>query len=112
HAPIDGLLPRFNQAVRDYVAGLKAAEGHPFVSRRQRGFRYAGSWSTRPDACGFHVNHVHKKGWISSCYSVAVPDAVENAATREGWIKFGEPSADFGTGFPPRLAVPPRPGRL
>lgn len=112
HALIDGLLPRLNQAIRDYVAGLKAAEDHPFVSRRRRGFRYAGSWSTRLDDCGFHVNHLHQKGWISSCYYVAVPDAVENGATREGWIKFGEPSADFGTGFPPRLAVQPRPGRL
>jgi tetratricopeptide (TPR) repeat protein len=112
HALIDRLLPSLNQSIRDYVAGLKAADDHPFVSRRGQGFRYAGSWSTRLDDRGFHVNHVHQKGWISSCYYVAVPDAVENEATREGWIKFGEPSADFGAGFPPRRAVQPRPGRL
>jgi tetratricopeptide (TPR) repeat protein len=112
HALIDRLLPGLNQSIRDYVTRLEAANDHPFVSRRSRGFCYAGSWSTRLDDCGFHVNHVHQKGWISSCYYVAVPDAVENEAAREGWIKFGEPSTDFGDGFPPRLAVQPRPGRL
>ncbi len=41
--------------------------------------------------CGFHVNHIHPMGWISSCYYVAVPDAVQDEAGRQGWIKFGEP---------------------
>ena len=69
-----------------------------------RAFDYSGSWSSRLRDCGFHVNHVHPMGWISSCYYVAVPKAVEDASARQGWIKFGEPGLDV----PLKDAHPPR----
>ncbi|HWC63258.1 MAG TPA: putative 2OG-Fe(II) oxygenase [Rhizomicrobium sp.] len=56
------------------------------------------------------MNHIHPEGWISSCYYVAVPEAVKNDETKEGWIKFGEPSVEAGLGF--RRAIQPQPGRL
>ena len=46
----------------------------------------------RLQAQGFHANHVHPQGWISSCYYVALPDAVRDQTAQQGWIKFGEPS--------------------
>ena len=75
-------------------------------------FRYAGSWSSRLRDCGFHTNHVHPKGWISSAYYIAVPDAVEDAAAKQGWIKFGEPAFDARFKDPVRRAVKPAPGTL
>ena len=51
-------------------------------------------------------------GWISSCYYVAVPDAVKDEAGRQGWIKFGEPSFEAGLKNPIRRAIQPAPGRL
>jgi hypothetical protein len=39
---------------------------------------------------GFHVNHTHPLGWISSAYYVSLPGGM-GADTQEGWIKFGEP---------------------
>jgi tetratricopeptide (TPR) repeat protein len=112
-ALVDKLQQRINQAVDRYVTGLKQDEKHPFLSRRGRGFRYAGSWSSRLMDCGFHVNHIHPNGWISSCYYVGVPDAVQDHAARQGWIKFGESGfTHLAQKNPARRAVQPLPGRL
>ena len=112
HALVEKIRARIDQAVERYIAALKQDDEHPFLSRRAQGFRYAGSWSSRLRDCGFHVNHVHPQGWISSCYYVSVPNAVENEKERQGWIKFGEPTFDVALKEPIRRAIKPRPGRL
>src|SRR6185369_1072117 len=112
HALIEKLQARIDQAVERYIAGLQEDAAHPFLSRRAHGFRYAGSWSSRLRDCGFHVNHLHPGGWISSCYYVAVPDAAKDETARQGWIKFGEPSFEVALKNPVRRAIQPVPGRL
>jgi hypothetical protein len=113
HALVEKILMRINQAVDRYIAGLKKDDKHPFLSRRGRGFNYTGSWSSRLRDCGFHINHVHPKGWISSCYYVGVPDAVQDTEKRQGWIKFGESGFDhLLERNPARRMVQPVPGRL
>jgi hypothetical protein len=112
HPLIEKLRLRIDQAVARYIAGLEEDARHPFLSRRGQGFRYAGSWSSRLRDCGFHVNHLHPMGWISSCYYVAVPDAVKDESARQGWIKFGEPSFEVALKNPVRRAIQPVAGRL
>ena len=113
HALVEKIQHRIDQALDRYIAGLREDESHPFLSRRRRGFQYAGSWSSRLQDCGFHINHFHPRGWISSCYYVAVPDAVQDAQTQQGWIKFGETGFDHLLGrIQARRAVQPAPGRL
>lgn len=113
HALVEKIQMRINQAVDRYIAGLKKDDKHPFLSRRGRGFNYTGSWSSRLRDCGFHINHVHPKGWISSCYYVGVPDAVQDTEKRQGWIKFGESGFDhLLERNPARRMVQPVPGRL
>ncbi len=112
HPLIEKLRARIDEAVQRYIAGLGEDAAHPFLSRRARDFRYAGSWSSRLRDCGFHVNHLHPMGWISSCYYVAVPDAAKDETARQGWIKFGEPSFDLALKNPVRRAVQPEAGRL
>jgi len=110
HTLVDRLETRIREAVTRYVAELKEDAAHPFLSRRARAFRYAGSWSSRLKDCGFHVNHIHPEGWISSCYYIAVPGAAKDESARQGWIKFGEPG--FDVGLAARRSVQPVPGRL
>ena len=112
HELVDRLERRIAEAIEDYIAGLEGDAAHPFVSRRARSFLYRGSWSSQLKAQGFHVNHVHPQGWISSCYYVAVPDAAKDMQTRQGWIKFGEPGFDVGLSNPIRRMIQPVPGRL
>ncbi|HEY1612867.1 MAG TPA: tetratricopeptide repeat protein [Rhizomicrobium sp.] len=112
HAPVELLRARIDDAVADYISRMPEDAEHPLYRRRKTGFGYAASWSSRLRDCGFHTNHVHSKGWISSAYYVAVPDAVDDPARKEGWIKFGEPNFDCGLGDAVRRTVKPKPGTL
>lgn len=112
HVLVDKLQERIDEAVARYIAGMKDDAEHPLFKRRRAGFSYTGSWSVRLRDCGFHANHVHPKGWISSAYYIALPETVADAQKKEGWIKFGEP--DFDAPYPDAVkrAIQPRPGRL
>ncbi len=112
NALISALRARIEDAVAAYIARMDDDETHPLRSRRGNGFRFTGSWSSRLRDAGFHTNHIHPKGWISSCYYVAVPDAVEDQTARQGWIKFGEPSFKTALNQPIRRAIKPAAGRL
>lgn len=76
--------------IREYIAALGDDGTHPVDRRRLDDYRLSGSWSVQLRAGGFHVNHVHPRGWLSSAYYVSLPD-VSDADTRAGWLKFGEP---------------------
>jgi tetratricopeptide (TPR) repeat protein len=104
------LKARIDEAVGAYIARLGADEHHPLTARRRDSFGYCGAWSSRMNDSGFHVNHIHPQGWISSCYYVAVPEVTKDQTARQGWIKFGEPAAQ--TGLKERRAVQPVAGRL
>ena len=110
HHLVDRLAARISETMARYIAELKPDERHPFLSRRARDFGYSGSWSSRLGDCGYHVNHVHPGGWISSCYYVGVPDVVKDG--HQGWIKFGEPGFQVALDNPVRRAIQPAPGRL
>jgi hypothetical protein len=92
---IDALQRRIEEAVAAYIRNMKDGDDHPLAGRRGGGFAFPGSWSSRLYDHGFHTNHIHPKGWISSCYYVAVPDAAEDEQAKQGWIKFGEPAFDM-----------------
>lgn len=112
HELVEKLRRRIDEAVTVYIARMKESESHPLLSRRSREFLYRGSWSSRLHDCGFHTNHVHPKGWISSAYYVSLPDVVTGQDEKQGWIKFGESPAEIGPASPVRRAVQPVPGRL
>ena len=109
---VSRLRQRIDEAVARYIAELDDDPRHPFLSRRAKNFRYSGSWSSRLRDSGFHVNHIHPDGWISSCYYVSVPDAVKDETGKQGWIKFGEPALDIALKDPIRRSIQPAPGRL
>jgi len=110
---IAALRRRIDDAVQAYIVRMEDGSGHPLASRRtNRGHRYTGSWSSRLRDRGFHTNHIHPAGWISSCYYVAVPPESADATAQQGWIKFGEPSFATGLATAVRRTVQPVPGRL
>ena len=79
-----------SQVVSEYLGSLKVDSEHPFLSRVTDDFYFSGSWSVRLYNQGFHVNHIHPEGWISSSTYISVPPL--NIAGDEGCIKFGEAS--------------------
>ncbi|HTU64509.1 MAG TPA: putative 2OG-Fe(II) oxygenase [Steroidobacteraceae bacterium] len=94
--------------LRDYVGRLDAKRAHPTDRRTLGGYRIAGSWSVRLAPGGFHTNHVHPQGWISSAYYVELPADDDE---RAGWLKFGEISPPV-VGCGPDLYIRPQPGML
>jgi tetratricopeptide (TPR) repeat protein len=112
HSPVELLRARIDEAVADYVSRMQPDDAHPLHRRRKSGFRYSASWSSRLHDCGFHTNHVHPKGWISSAYYVSVPDAANEPQDKQGWIKFGEPNLPFGIVDAVRRTIKPEPGLL
>lgn len=112
HALVEQLRVRIDAAIAHYIGNLPADPRHPFLSRRATGFRYVSSWSSRLRDRGFHLNHVHPQGWISSAYYVSLPQACSDDHSRQGWLKLGEPTEDFGPRFPARRYIQPAPGRL
>lgn len=77
--------------IRDYVAALPDDPNDPMGSRKSGAHRIWGCWAVRLRPGGFHVNHVHPEGWISSAYYVHVPKRAASDNPHAGWIKFGEP---------------------
>jgi tetratricopeptide (TPR) repeat protein len=112
HELVDRLRVRIDEAVGTYIGRMKDDPNHPLFRRRRGGFAYSGSWSARLHDCGFHTNHFHPEGWISSAFYVALPDAVDKEGEKQGWIKFGEPSFEAGLKEPVRRSIKPLVGRL
>ncbi len=96
--------------IRQYMREVGAGSGHPLTARNTGEYRIAGSWSVRLHGRGWHVNHVHPEGWISSAYYVVVPDDVADEERKAGWIKFGEPPFVTTPPSPPQKWIRPEPG--
>ena len=62
-----------------------------------------------PDA-GFHANHIHPAGSLSSALYVALPEAMGPAPA--GWLTLGAPQAELGLDMAPFRMIEPKPGRL
>jgi len=112
HELVERLRVRIDEAVAVYIARMAEDDRHPLLKRRREAFDYAASWSARLHDCGYHTNHVHPKGWISSAYYVALPESVADAEGKQGWIKFGEPNFEAGLKAPVRRTIQPKAGTL
>ncbi len=114
-AATDPVLIAFREALRQTVetalSGLSPQAGHPFLGRLTGRIRFAGSWSVRLAGQGFHVNHVHPSGWLSSAFYVALPPEV-GVDGDAGKLVFGVPDAALGLDLPPARIITPVPGRL
>ena len=109
----DPVVRAFFQAVdgpiRRYIAALGQGSD-PLRRRVSGGFRFSGAWSVNLRPNGFHVDHVHPKGWLSSALYVDLPKAVDTG--QEGWIKFGEPGVPTSVPLAAEHALKPEPGML
>ena len=91
----DRVIQDFFQAlsapINDYIGAMPDDETHPLYSRKRKGYRLIGAWSVHLKGEGFHVNHVHPAGWISSAFYVDVPKDTHSRKDKAGCIAFGKP---------------------
>lgn len=110
----DPVITAFREAItepiRQYLRRL--GPGKDRLRARNLGDHgFAGMWSVRFSAGGFHLNHTHSQGWISSAFHLQIPSVADNAG-REGWLTFGEPGIRTTTPMSPGHLERPRAGRL
>lgn len=110
----DAAIRAFPQAIdgpiRRYIEALGKG---PDVMRRRNtgGYKISGMWSVRLRPHGFHVNHYHPEGWLSSACYLHLPPAVAGGGG-EGWLKFGEPAFPTRPAMGPEYVLKPEPGLL
>ena len=84
----------------------------PLRSRNTGDYLVSATWSVLLQPNGFHIDHFHPEGWISSAFYVETPAAALETDGREGWIKFGQSPYPITPAQPPGHFVKPEPGLL
>ena len=117
HPVVKQLEQQIRLAVADALHRFPIDGTHPFWRRNVAGTQaadivFSGAWSVRLSGQGFHTNHMHPKGWISSALYIAVPDEVSGATNDAGYIQFGAPEEKLGLDLPPIRTVKPEVGSL
>jgi tetratricopeptide (TPR) repeat protein len=108
---IRALFNAFAVPIRRYIEHI----GHgpdPLRRRNNDRWRFNGSWSVRLHTSGFHTNHTHPRGWISSACYVELPDCMSDAGTQEGVLTFGEPGIATTPALSAEYSVRPAAGML
>lgn len=108
---IQTLLSAFELPIEDYQNAIGADPQHAFSARNHGKASIVAAWSVQLRREGFHVNHFHPQGWISSAYYVSVPAEASDENLMSGWLKFGEPRYPV-PGVTAEGVVQPRAARL
>jgi tetratricopeptide (TPR) repeat protein len=108
---IRGLFEAFAAPICRYLEHI--GNGADELRRRNQGhWRFNGSWSVRLRSRGFHMSHVHPRGWISSAFYVALPEVMAEARTDEGILSFGKPGLLTTPALEAEYSVRPTAGML
>lgn len=110
---IAALFGAIGVAVRRHLAALGGGDG-PMRSRNRGSGVFTGAWSVRLRSGGYHTDHVHPHGWLSSACYIALPDALGSGADdrRAGWLRFGQPAIPTQPSLAAEHYVRPEPGLL
>jgi tetratricopeptide (TPR) repeat protein len=108
---IRALFQSFVSPIERYLRHI--GQGPDPLRRRNSGrWRFNGAWSVRLHSSGFHANHVHPRGWISSACYLELPDSMRNRNSEEGVLTFAAPGLLTQPPLPAQHAVRPEPGML
>lgn len=100
---IDGPIRRYMDALSDGT--------DPFRRRNTHRYKLTGMWSVRLRSSGYHFNHYHPDGWLSSACYIQLPPGL-GVHDGEGWLEFGEPAFPTTPPLPAEYFVRPEPGLL
>jgi len=108
---IQAFFKALDLPLREHVARLGAGDD-PLRRRNSGGYRIVGAWSVRLRPGGFHLDHMHHEGWISSAFYVETPDGALDREGRDGWLRLGKPPFATIPDLPAERFIRPKPGRL
>lgn len=108
---IKAFFRTIDMPIRAHMAAMGEGKD-PVRSRKTGDYRVEGAWSVRLRPGGFHKDHFHPEGWLSSAFYVETPDTALDSPDRQGWIRFGQPPFHTEPPLPAEHYVRPKPGRL
>ena len=107
------LKSNLTSIVHEYINELPEDFDHPFLTRKSQNFQFSGSWSVELKPNGYHINHVHSQGWISSSCYIDIPSSIElENEKNQGCIKFGESPLHLGEREIIEKIIKPKPGMV
>ncbi|MFC4699851.1 2OG-Fe(II) oxygenase family protein [Glaciecola siphonariae] len=111
HPLVAHIMSEYRQAVVAYKHALsKLPELYPGFWQ-EKPFTFSGSWSVALRQSGFHNNHIHPMGWLSSACYISLPDF--DQSSNAGYFQVGIPNlANDGLGLPALKEVMPQEGKL
>ncbi len=122
HPVIQSYKASLTEAVQEYISTFPQDDAHPLLRRKSEDFSFSGSWSVKLKSSGFHINHVHPEGWISSACYISLPEtmslehrSIENRSAEDGdsgCIKFGESPLGLGEREVIERVIRPEPGLM
>lgn len=109
---IQQLRAAIEETIRSYMADLPKNPQHPFLKKRPENVRFAGSWSVRLNRLGYHIDHIHPRGWLSSAYYVSLPPRVVAGESQQGALRFGVSPVPVPVDHGPAKIIQPAVGTL
>lgn len=105
------LFDQFRDVLARHLTRL--GEGtDPLRSRNTGRFTLAGAWSVRLSSGGYHTDHVHQRGWISSAFYVSLPPVMKPEAMHAGWLNLGKPGITTKPALAAEHRIRPEAGKL
>jgi uncharacterized protein (TIGR02466 family) len=109
------LFESITRGVQRHLA--KLGSGSDVLRAHNTGrFTISGAWSVRLRSGGYHVDHVHPDGWLSSACYIALPPSVGNGSgdqpDRAGWLRLGRPGISTTPALLADHFIKPEPGLL
>lgn len=96
--------------IREHIRKL-STDREGLGRRATDAYAIVGAWSVFLRPNGYHVDHIHHMGWLSSAFYIDLPPQ-EADNPHAGWIKFGEPGVRTWPELGPEHYVKPEPGLL
>ncbi len=100
------------RTVRQFCETLPQDVSHPFLGRISQDVMFSGSWSVRLLSDGFHINHVHEQGLISSAMHIVLPSNRNGEAENAAVLQLGAPPVELGLNLAARRVIIPRAGAV
>jgi hypothetical protein len=92
---IEQLVARLRVLVGRHIEQLPDDASHPLLGRKSDNFTFNGSWSVRLRQQGYHINHNHREGWLSSALYLVLPPQTGTGG-RAGCLRLGQSNLDLG----------------
>ena len=108
------VMRAYAEAMRGPLAAYTdriGAGDDPLRSRNAGAPSLLDAWSVSLPPNGFHVNHVHPDGWLSSACHIR-PAADDPDDSKAGWLKFGEPGCATTPTLGPERYIKPAAGQM